>query len=111
MIINLCEELFEKNNLSEYFSSNLIADLYLKPKKISQELIDNKLSENTYINKVENTIQAYKNTDIEDLIIQRMNSFATDLLYKADYKLYVLFGLDTTTIYSTKYQFLCQFGE
>ena len=103
MIINLCNELFEKNNLREYLSSSVVEDLYLKTKKISQELIDKKLSDNIYIDKVNNTIQAYQNTDIEALINQRMNRFATDLSYKADYKLYVLVGLDTTTIYSTQY--------
>ena len=103
MIFNLCKELFTSKNLHEYLSGEMINDLYLAPKRINRDLVDKKLADTKYINKINSTINTYKNTDIESMITQRMNFFATDLSYKVDYKIYVLIGLDTTTIYSTQY--------
>ena len=46
----------------------------------------------------------FKDIDIEKLIIEKINQFGTDTSYKInDYKIYVIIGLGTTTIYSTKY--------
>ena len=108
MIINTCEKLFNTNDitksLEEYFSNPLIADLYFQPKKVNKELIMEKLKNSNYLDKVTNTINKYKNTNIEELISKRIKGFEEDTNYKLDnYKIYVIIGLDTTTIYSLKY--------
>ena len=108
MIYNTCDLLFNSNNLKEdlsnYLLSNLINDLYFKPKKIDKDLITKKMDDNNYLNKVIKTIDAYKDIDIEKLISKKINKFELDTGYKLDnYNIYVIIGLDTTTIYSIKY--------
>ena len=68
MIFNLCKELFTSKNLHEYFLDEMINDLYLTPKRINQDLVDKKLTDTKYINKINSTINTYKNTDIESMI-------------------------------------------
>ena len=40
MIYNTCKNISELNDLSDYFNSDLINDLYFKPKKVNKNLID-----------------------------------------------------------------------
>ena len=104
MVYNTCKNIKEINDLYEYLSSDLLNELYFKPKKINKDLINEKLRDFKYIDKFNNTINAYKELDIEDYISEKINSFEQDTSYKIDdYKIYVIIGLDTTTIYSTKY--------
>ena len=104
MIYNTCKNISELNDLSDYFNSDLINDLYFKPKKVNKNLIDEKLKNSNYIEKFNNTINRYKNYDIEKLISEKISNFEKDTLFKLDsYKIYVIIGLDTTTIYSIKY--------
>ncbi len=110
MVYNLCNELFnlDINNidtsLKNYFNNDIIEQLYFLPKKIDKNLIDEKLNDKNYISKVLNTISYYKDKDIEIVIKDKINQFVKDTTYNVNnYKLYVIIGLDTTTIYSIKY--------
>ena len=108
MIYNTCNKLFNSNSLNEdlleYLSSDLINELYFKSKKLSKDLVAIKLKDSNYLNKVINTINFYKDFDIEKLITDEINIYEKDTQYKLNnYKIYVIIGLDTTTIYSTKY--------
>ena len=100
MIYNTCKNISELNDLSDYFNSDLINDLYFKPKKVNKNLIDEKLKNSNYIEKFNNTINRYKDYDIEKLISEKISNFEKDTSFKLDsYKIYVIIGLDTTTIY------------
>ena len=108
MIYNICKDLLKSDNLKDsllsYFSNDLIDELYFKPKKVDKDLIAKKLNDSAFINKVINTSSSYKDNDIEELIKDYIHKFELDTLYKIDsYNIYVIIGLDTTTIYSTKY--------
>ena len=104
MIYNTCKKLFETNNLKEdlynYLSSDLINDLYFKPKKIDKKLIE-KINDQKFLNKVINSIKNFKN--VEKLIEEKIKQFEQDICKLDNYKIYVIIGLDTTTIYSIKY--------
>ena len=90
MVYNTCENIFKLNDLDDYFNSDLINELYFKPKKVNKDLINEKLNDSNYIEKFNNTMNHY--------------SFEKDTSFKLDsYKIYVIIGLDTTTIYSIKY--------
>ena len=104
MICNTIKNIVKIDDLNDYFSSDLLDELYFKSKKVNKELISEKLHDLNYIEKFNNTIKAYKNVDIEKLISDKINEFEKDTLIKIDsYKIYVIIGLDTTTIYSIKY--------
>ena len=104
MIHNTCKNIIEINDLYDYLSSDLINELYFKPKKINKDLINKKLNDSDYIKKFNNTINAYKDFDIEKLISEKISDFEKDTSFKLDsYKIYIIIGLDTTTIYSIKY--------
>lgn len=104
MIYNTFKNLLETNDLYNYLSSDLINELYFKPKKVDRTLIDKKLKDLNYLEKYNNTINSFRNKKIEKIITEKINSFELDTSYKLDnYKKYVIIGLDTTTIYSIKY--------
>ena len=104
MIHNTCKNIIEINDLYDYLSSDLINELYFKPKKVNKDLINKKLNDSDYIKKINNTVNAYKDFDIEKLISEKISDFEKDTSFKLDsYKIYVIIGLDTTTIYSIKY--------
>ena len=105
MIINTCKELFEGNiDLEGYLNSDLINELYFKPKRVDKNIIHNKLNDSTYMSKVKKTIDYYKNMNLEKVISDKIHDFEIDINYTLDdYKIYVIIGLNTTTIYSTKY--------
>ena len=104
MVYNTCKNIIEINDLYAYLSSDLINELYFKPKKVNKNLINKKLNDCNYLEKFNNTINSYKDKDIEKMITEKIKSFELDTSYKLDdYKIYVIIGLDTTTIYSIKY--------
>ena len=104
MIHNTCKNIIEINDLYDYLSSDLINELYFKPKKVNKDLINEKLKDSKYIEIINNTINNYKDCDIEKLISEKINRFEKDTSFKLDsYKIYIIIGLDTTTIYSIKY--------
>ena len=105
MIINTCKELNEINDLHDYLSSDLVNELYFKPKKINEDLIDKKLDDQDFIRKFNNTINCFGNVNLEQLLYEKIAKFESDTTYKLNaYKIYVIIGLDTTTIYSIKYK-------
>jgi len=104
MIYNTCKKIKRIEDLYNYLSSDLINELYFKPKKINKDIINNKLNDSKYIEKLSNTINTYKNLDIEDIITKKIKEFELDTSIKLDnYKIYLIIGLDTTTIYSFNY--------
>ena len=108
MVYNTCKDLLKTNDLTndlkKYLLNDLINDLYFQPKKINKDLIDEKVNDSNYKNKLVKTINTYKDIDIENLICEKIKQFEFDTSYKIDnYTIYVIIGLDTTTIYSTKY--------
>ena len=109
MICNTCKNLLNttdlKEDLYDYLVNGLINELYFIPKKISKDLINEKAKNSKYIDKVKRTIDFYKNIDIEKVILEKIHKYELDTSYKLDnYNIYVIIGLDTTTIYSTKYK-------
>ena len=105
MIINTCKELNEINDLHDYLSSDLVNELYFKPKKVNKDLIDKKLNDPNFIMKFNNTMNSFENVDVEQLLYEKIAKFESDTTYKLEnYKIYVIIGLDTTTIYSIKYK-------
>ena len=104
MIYNTCKKIKGIEDLYNYLSSDLINELYFKPKKINKDIINNKLNDSKYIEKLSNTINTYKNLDMVDIITKKINEFELDTSIKLDnYKIYLIIGLDTTTIYSFNY--------
>ena len=104
MIYNTCKKIKGIEDLYNYLSSDLINELYFKPKKINKDIINNKLNDSKYIEKLGNTINTYKNLDMVDIITRKINEFELDTSIKLDnYKIYLIIGLDTTTIYSFNY--------
>lgn len=111
-IINICENLLNqdfaidniKANLLHYFDNHILSDIYFLPKKVNKDLILEKLNDEDYINKIKKTIVFYQNKDITRMIKNRIHDFEQDTESKIqDEILYVIIGLDTTTIYSTNY--------
>ena len=109
MIYNTCKNLLETTNLEEnlynYLRDDLINELYFVPKRLTKDLIYEKIKDSKYIDKVRKTITFYKNIDIEKTISETLQKYELDTNYKLDnYKIYVIIGLDTTTIYSATYK-------
>lgn len=104
MIYNTCKNIFKINDLYDYFSNPLLDDLYFNPKKVNKNIIGEKLNDSKYLEKFNNTINTYKEFDIEELISEKIHKFEQNISFKLDsYNIYVIIGLDTTTIYSIKY--------
>lgn len=104
IIYDTRKTIFEISDLRTYWSSGLVNELYFKPKKINKTLIDEQLKSHKYLKKFSNTINLYKDKDVERIISKKMDSFELDTLYRLnDYKIYVIIGLDTTSIYSVRY--------
>lgn len=108
-IINVSKELFENKSenivemLKKNFSNEMLQKLYFSPKKISKELIIRKMNDNEYLNKISNTINYFKNLNIEKLILEKMQYFESDTNTKIENaKMFLIIGLDTATIYSIK---------
>lgn len=105
MIYNTCKNIKQINDLYDYFTNDLINILYFKPKKINKDLISEKLNDSNYIKKFNNAINIYNDYDIGKLVSERINRFEEDVAFKLDdYHIYIILGLDTTTIYSIKYK-------
>ena len=96
-----------KEMLEEYFLENktLLEALYFKPKKIEETQIREKLQNEDYLRKVENTIANARKINIEQAIPDSIQEIAESLQNKGvDQDLYIILGLDTTTIYAVPYQ-------
>ena len=65
MIYNTCINVLSIDNLSNYLNSDLLNELYFIPKKVDKKLINIKLSNPEYVEKVNRTINLYKNLSLE----------------------------------------------
>lgn len=108
IISNVSEEVFKvtENDFLEILRNNfekeIIKKLYFIPKRIDASMIDEKLQDKSYMDKVLNTIKYFKDKDIEKLVFDKFKSFEEDTGYElTGGKVYIIIGLDTTTIYST----------
>lgn len=89
--------------LKDNFNNEMLYKLYFIPKKIDKTITNSKLNDKNYISKVLNTINYFGDKNIEQIIINKIERFEEETSYKInDGKLYVIIGLDTTTIYSIK---------
>ena len=105
MIYNTCINILSIDNLSNYLNSDLLNELYFIPKKVDKELINKKRSNPEYIEKVNRAISLYKNLNLEKYISDKIANFELDTFQRIkSYKMYLIIGLDTTTIYSFKYK-------
>ena len=105
MIYNTCINVLSIDNLSNYLNSDLLNELYFIPKKVDKKLINIKLSNPEYIEKVNRTITLYKNLSLEKFISDKIANFELDTHQRIEsYTIYLIIGLDTTTIYSFKYK-------
>lgn len=83
----------------------MLKELYFIPKKVDKKLINIKLSNPEYIEKVNRTINLYKNLSLEKFISDKIANFELDTHQRIEsYTIYLIIGLDTTTIYSFKYK-------
>lgn len=109
-IQNISEILFQaegdlKELLRYNFESEIINEIYFKPKKVDRKLINIKLNDDRYLEKVRNTINYFKDKDIEEIVKKKLNNYEIDTGYKIEHaKIYLIIGLDTTTIYATRYK-------
>ena len=85
-VISLIKNFFESKNIIEELqknlSSKLIEEIYINPKNISKSIIRAKLQETSYIKNVANTIDSFKEIDIEKYILDKMNSFEKILIIR-----------------------------
>lgn len=109
IICNISDELFEVEDkeltelLKTNFSNEMIDKLYFIPKKVEHNVIDKKINDKEYVNKIAKTIDYFKGKNIEQLIAEKFENYEKDTNTKLiGGKLFLIIGLDTTTIYSIK---------
>ncbi len=89
--------------LKDNFNNAMLNKLYFIPKKINKNIINTKLDNAEYISKVLNTLNFYRNKDIRQMIRDKISKFEEETSYQINAgQLYIIIGLDTTTIYSIK---------
>ncbi len=110
LVKNISHRLFIDNTknivdlLMDNFSNKMLDDIYFIPKKIDKKLINEKLKDKIYIDKVLKTINYFKDKNIEQLIYKKFDFFSDYFNIEPNAKLFIIIGLDTTTIYSTYFE-------
>lgn len=100
-IINTLVDI-SKNNINEYWNSDIIDKIYFIPKKVNKDKINEKCNDEKYLEKLDKTLEFNNSVDVIDTVKEMFQDFVKDTSYKLGTgKLYVIVGLDTTTIYST----------
>lgn len=92
--------------LERYFieNSNLLDSIYFIPKKMNKENIYMKLSNEDYIEKIDSIRKLYNSINLESFINNAISSFLLETKQSIDsQEVYIIIGLESTTIYSTKY--------
>lgn len=110
----LCEEFLKyidtndvEKSIKNYINDNyeILDDIYFTPKKIDKEKIENIIKDKEYKNLLLNMISNLKNIDLDKTFASILNELGNILNYKnVSKKIYIIIGLNTTTIYSTKYK-------
>ena len=109
IIENISKELFKSNedninDLLKYnFDKTMLDKLYFIPKNINKNIVNDKLTNKSYIEKVMKTINFFKGKNIENIVLEKIKYFENNINSKiTNGKIYLIIGLDTTTIYSIK---------
>lgn len=111
----LCENFFEEyentndieKSIRNYINNNynLLNDIYFFQKRIERSKMEDIIKDSEYKNILLNTISNLKGINLKELLNDIIDELGKILDYKnINKKVYVIIGLDTTTIYSTKYQ-------
>lgn len=111
----LCNEFFDqykktgeiKISLKNYVHNkyDILKDIYFEPKKIEQEKIYEVIESIEYQKVLIDTIKNLKNISLDTFFKNTVNELGNILDYRnIDKKVYIIIGMNTTTIYSTKYK-------
>ena len=111
----LCNEFFDqykktgeiKTSLKNYVHNkyDILKDIYFEPKKIEQEKIYEVIESIEYQKVLIDTIKNLKNISLDTFFKNTVNELGNILDYRnIDKKVYIIIGMNTTTIYSTKYK-------
>ncbi len=111
----LCNDFFEqyksireiKTSIKKYIQNNydILKDIYFEPKKIEKDKIEEITNCVEYQKALLNTITHLNNTNLNTILENTISKLGNMLNYRnIDKKIYIIIGLNTTTIYSTKYQ-------
>lgn len=86
----------------DYFEENkkLLDEIYFKPKGISFDLLETKLRSNKYYWRVRGVKEEWEEKGLKEWIGETVAKFGKAV----DMDLYVIVGLDTSTVYSTTYK-------
>lgn len=88
-----------------YNNYNTLKDIYFEPKKIEKDKIEEIIKSMDYQKVILDTITNLKNINLNEFFANIVNELGNILNYKdINKKVYVIIGLNTTTIYSTKYK-------
>ena len=88
-----------------YNNYNTLKDIYFEPKKIEKDKIEEIIKSRDYQKVLLDTITNLNNINLNEFFANIINELGNILNYKdIDKKVYVIIGLNTTTIYSTKYK-------
>ena len=88
-----------------YNNYNTLKDIYFEPKKIEKDKIEEIIKSIDYQKVILDTITNLNNINLNDFLANIVNKLGNILNYKdINKKVYVIIGLNTTTIYSTKYK-------
>ena len=88
-----------------YNNYNTLKDIYFEPKKIEKDKIEEIIKSRDYQKVLLDTITNLNNINLNEVFANIINELGNILNYKnIDKKVYVIIGLNTTTIYSTKYK-------
>lgn len=88
-----------------YNNYNTLRDIYFEPKKIEKDKIEEIIKSMDYQKVILDAITNLNNINLNEFFAKIVNELGNILNYKdIDKKVYVIIGLNTTTIYSTKYK-------
>lgn len=96
-----------KTSIKNYIYNNYdtLKDIYFEPKKIEKDKIEEIIKSRDYQKVLLDTITNLNNINLNEVFANIINELGNILNYKnIDKKVYVIIGLNTTTIYSTKYK-------
>ncbi len=111
----LCNDFFRKyedtgdieTSIKNYINDNneILNEIYFNPKKISRDKIEESIKDKEYIQKLLDTSFNLDNVNLNNVFTNIVNDLGNILNDKnINKKVYIIIGLNTTTIYSTKYQ-------